>query len=99
MLFGECARARPVYLLCDPKGLPPLFPGKCQTTTLAHAGKSHPRYTLKAPPRFALTPESFSSGNPFTVCGGLVAKSCPTLETPWMAAQQAHGISQARVLK
>ena len=34
--------------------------------------------------------------------GGLVAKSCPTLVTPWTVAHQAplvHGISQARVLE
>ena len=83
VLFGEYVRAPPAYLLCDPKGLPPLFPGKCPTTQLlAHAGEPHPRYTLEVPRSFALTPESFFSGNPFTVCGGLVTKSCPTLETP-----------------
>ena len=38
-------------------------------------------------------------------CGGgrgLVAKSCPTLETPWTVApldSSVHGISQARILE
>ena len=33
--------------------------------------------------------------------GGLITKSCPTLETPWTAARQAplHGILQARILE
>ena len=36
------------------------------------------------------------------VCGGLVAKSCPTLVTPWIVACQAAlsmGILQARILQ
>ena len=36
------------------------------------------------------------------VLGGLVAKSCPTLATPWTVAHpgsSVHGISQARILE
>ena len=39
---------------------------------------------------------------PFLACGGLVAKLCPTLATPWTVACQAPlnmGILQARILK
>ena len=37
-----------------------------------------------------------------SLMGGLVAKSCPTLATPWTIARQVssvHGIFQARILE
>lgn len=65
--LGEYVRAPPARLFVWPQGTPTcILWNALANTILAHAGESHPRYTLKAPPSFTLTPESFSSGNPFT---------------------------------